>query len=238
MRVQLTWSRQQALPVFWEPESGQLSGIVFLDEDGDGQPDPGEGPVEGAVFVLGGEQRMSGADGSFAFPSCAPGIHELDLQPHSLPPGRAATGLWPRLITIQPGDEVRIAIPLTRSGGLSGRVFRDHGNDGHMDPEDEPLTDVRVLLRRGGAKVTESLTDAEGGYRFPGLTPGDYVVELDPAWMPVGWMPTVPLPQRAVVAPGGEGRVVPLGIAPRPRPVIRTFSASGLDQPLSPIDAP
>jgi hypothetical protein len=107
-----------------------------------------------------------------------------------------------------------------------------------MDPEDEPLTDVRVLLRRDGAKVTESLTDAEGAYRFQGLVPGDYVVELDPDWVPAGWMPTVDLPRRVNVAPGDEGRIAPLGIAPTPRPVIRTFSAGGLDQPISPIDAP
>jgi hypothetical protein len=237
-RVQLSWSRQQALPVFWEPESGRLSGIVFLDEDADGQPDPGEGPVEGAVFLLDGEQRMSGADGTFAFPSCPPGVHELDLSPHTLPPGRVATGLWPRLVTIQPGDEIRIAIPLARSGGLNGRVFRDRGNDGRMDPEDEPLTDVRVLLRQDGAKVTESLTDVEGAYRFQGLSPGDYVVELDPGWIPAGWMPTVDLPRRVSVAPGDEERISPLGIAPRPRPVVRTFSASGLDHPISPMDRP
>jgi hypothetical protein len=237
-RIQLSWSRQHALPMFWEPQGGRLSGIVFLDEDSDGQPDPGEGPVEGVVFVLDGEQRMSRADGSFAYPACTPGVHDLDLHPNTLPAGRVATGAWPRPITIELGDEIRIAIPLARSGGLSGCVFRDRGNDGRMDPEDEPLADVRVLLRRGEEKVTESLTDAAGAYRFRGLAPGDYVVALDPGWVPAGWAPTVDLPRRVTVPPGDEQRVAPLGIAPKPKPVIHTFSAGGADDPAPPLDRP
>jgi hypothetical protein len=86
--------------------------------------------------------------------------------------------------------------------------------------------------------VTESLTDNAGSYRFQGLAPGDYVIELDPGWVPAGWMATVDLPRRVSVAPGNEERVSPLGIAPKPKPVIRTFSAGGLDEPISPIDPP
>ena len=58
---------------------GEARGWVYVDRNGNGRRDPGEG-VGGAVLVLDGRATSSAADGSFGFFNLPPGTHEIRIE--------------------------------------------------------------------------------------------------------------------------------------------------------------
>jgi neutral amino acid transport system permease protein len=70
------------------------------------------------------------------------------------------------------------------NGTLQGRVFNQLEEDGERVRE--PVADVRIVVEtEGGETIAEATTDAEGSYEVS-LTPGTYVVRLDPDSLPDG----------------------------------------------------
>lgn len=68
----------------------EARGWIYVDRDGDGRRDPGEG-VAGVVVVLDGRPTRSSGGGSFTFANLLPGSHELRVDTERLPAGLAAT---------------------------------------------------------------------------------------------------------------------------------------------------
>jgi len=86
-----------------------------------------------------------------------------------------------------------------RRATLVGRVFLDFDRDGVFDQgEDKGLAGARVVLAQG----LQVLTDAEGRYAFRDLTPGVWLVGLDPQSAPFD-----PLPAPEALAGGYARRV-------------------------------
>jgi hypothetical protein len=69
---------------------GVVSGVVYLDENGNGRADEGEG-FPGVVLRLDDLSTESGPDGTFEFHNVRPGSHRLNVDPDHLPPGVALT---------------------------------------------------------------------------------------------------------------------------------------------------
>ncbi|MGM9321592.1 hypothetical protein [Deinococcus aquaticus] len=67
-----------------------------------------------------------------------------------------------------------------RRASLIGEVFLDGNGNGRRDADDAPLTGARVLLSNG----VQALTDEMGRYSVRNLTPGAWLVTLDPATAP------------------------------------------------------
>ncbi len=62
---------------------------------------------------------------------------------------------------------------------VSGNVYRDLNGDGSFNTNDRPLKDQEVKLINSATKaVVTTYTDANGNYKFNGLTPGDYEVDF------------------------------------------------------------
>ena len=223
LRLQVTWSPDQAVPLVWEPRRGEVHGMIFIDEDLDGRHGPDERLVDGVIVLLDGEQRLSRADGTFEYLACAPGVHSLDIHRNTLPPGLIAAGTWPRTVLVEPSDEVLIPVALVRSGAVTGRVFHDRDYDGRIGPGEGPMEEVRVVLCRDAEKVADCMTDAEGGFHFQGLPPGAYTVEAHEDWMPAGWVRTTAQAVQVDLHPGAAESLPPFGVAPRRKPVVRTF---------------
>jgi uncharacterized repeat protein (TIGR01451 family) len=59
---------------------------------------------------------------------------------------------------------------------LSGSVYVDGDNDGVFDPGETPIRDVRVILRRNGAEIERTTTNAAGAFSFDELDPDTYEV--------------------------------------------------------------
>lgn len=72
------------------------------------------------------------------------------------------------------------------AGTVAGTLFDDADGDGWMRPQGQHgLQGARVtLLSEDGQVLFETLTDAQGAYRFDGVAPGTYRVQ---ALLPEGW---------------------------------------------------
>jgi hypothetical protein len=99
-KVQVQRGRDQRVDLPLVP-LGEARGWVYVDRDGNGRRDPGEG-IRGAVLVLDGRATSSAADGSFGFFNLPPGTHEIRIETgrlsaglETLPPSRMALGLPP-----------------------------------------------------------------------------------------------------------------------------------------------
>jgi hypothetical protein len=64
-----------------------ISGIVFLDENGNGRRDPGEAPVEGVILQAGPRFAISDAHGRYTLKALAPGPVEVTIRESTIPGG-------------------------------------------------------------------------------------------------------------------------------------------------------
>ncbi|MEX1018730.1 MAG: SdrD B-like domain-containing protein, partial [Litorilinea sp.] len=81
----------------------------------------------------------------------------------------------------------------TELGAIGNRVWLDEDADGLQDAGEPGIPNVRVVLKDGeGNPVAETVTDVDGGYLFPNLPPGDYLVDVDETSLPPGMTQTPP----------------------------------------------
>jgi protocatechuate 3,4-dioxygenase beta subunit len=68
-----------------------------------------------------------------------------------------------------------------RPMAIGDRVFDDRNNDGQQGAGEPGLPNVTVrLLDPAGTTIATTVTNANGDYRFDNVSPGQYVVEIDP----------------------------------------------------------
>ena len=91
------------------PSVGLISGKAFRDDNGNSQPDSGEG-LAGAIVTLVGDgnptnlQATTGSDGSYSFPNLAPGNYLLtETAPPGYGEGKPISSLY---MAIQAGNQI------------------------------------------------------------------------------------------------------------------------------------
>lgn len=171
---------------------------------------------EGVRYV-GGSSRMTLADGgelalepvidgsvlAWSLPPMAPGEEiSVRFEVLVLPMGSGDTTLvnTAELRALGPGGEVLVVTSdsvATRlvsgvfgeSSALIGTAFVDNDSDGLYDREvDVPVGGLRLYLADGRTTVT----DEQGRYTFPDLTPGVVVLKLDATTLPPRWLDRTP----------------------------------------------
>lgn len=226
-QLQLSFSGQDYVPLPWRPVRGEIHGVLFIDEDGDNEPDAAEQRVPGVVLRVDGRTLITDERGVFELPALDPGSYWVELNRSSLPAAYVPREPIPVEIRIEPGDARSIRIALVPSGSVSGRIFLDSDHDGQPGPGEEGMRDLRVLLLQDGARIADGLTDAEGRYRIPEVPPGRYEVAIADGWLPRGWIITTEAVPTVQVGAGARAEAPPCGLSPRPRPVIRTYQGGG-----------
>ncbi len=187
-----------------------VSGVVFEDADSDGMLDAGEGGLGGVKVLL----RSAGADGtlgsgddvfssqwtppdgSFAFPGLDAGDFKLSVKASTVPAGLdSTTGNNPSVFTLATDENRLVDFGFGSGASVSGVVFEDADADGRVDPGDEGLAAVKVVLRSAGDDEVLGTGDdafasvwtvADGTYRFGGLAAGDFKVSVDASTVPPG----------------------------------------------------
>ncbi|HIC95001.1 TPA: hypothetical protein EYP12_00030, partial [Candidatus Bipolaricaulota bacterium] len=208
------------LPLPFIVVKGRVEGYVFIDEDRDGRRDPGEPGVPGLILSIDGTKVRSnaGKEGFFRFPPLLPGRYKLRME--RLPVGLAPAIPLPLEIELEKGEVLELELPLQRVGAIEGVVFDDADRDGMRDRGERGLPGVRVVLE--GVAEMEVFTDSAGGFAFPELLPGRYLVWLDTATLPERYEPTTPTEVEVELGPG-EVVIMEFGAAERPRPIIITY---------------
>ncbi len=220
------------------PESGVVAGAVVAP----GDPDQPPRPLPGAHVALipqnnDGEpwHAMSGADGSYFFVNVPPGAYELVAEKEGFEPA-----VLP--VEVTPGARIHRVLELVPGTPAPGAIVGMVVQPGANDPASAPVPGAHVILLAPDGAIAETMSNDDGGFAFPEIAPGEYLVRaekegFEPEMMPVHVPPgeTVevtlvlrPLPQDAgtfagaVLGVGPDGTEVPLHHA-----LVRVLASNG-----------
>ena len=77
------------------------------------------------------------------------------------------------------------------NGEIGGRLWLDDNGDGVQDADEPSIFGVTVnLVTSAGSFIGNAETDYTGAFNFTGLAAGDYIVGVDPATVPNGFVQT------------------------------------------------
>ena len=126
-------------------QEGSISGLVFLDLNGNGSLDANEIGIAGVQVQLDGSSPVTTVgDGSFIFRGKTPGTYEVSLV--SIPSGYNATTLTARTIVLEAGASVSVNFGLQQTGAVTGNIFNDLNGSGAQDPNEPGIAGVTVAL--------------------------------------------------------------------------------------------
>ena len=182
-------------------QEGSISGLVFLDLNGNGSLDANEIGIAGVQVQLDGSSPVTTVgDGSFIFRGKTPGTYEVSLV--SIPSGYSATTLTARTIVLEAGASVSVNFGLQQTGAVTGNIFNDLNGSGAQDPNEPGIAGVTVaLLYNSTTLTTNSL--ATGAYSFNNLaTPETYTVTPT---LPTGFVFSSPSSVTLNLPSGGSG---------------------------------
>ncbi|WP_439598184.1 SdrD B-like domain-containing protein [Falsiroseomonas sp.] len=186
------------------PGPASLGGRVFVDADGNGLQDPGEAGVAGRLVTLldaagdsTGRAAVTDADGLFRFEGLAAGTYRLAFAPQAAQPfsplgdsdADPRSGVTAPL-ALAAGEAGRLDAGVFTPAALGGHAWQDLDGDGSRAAGEAALSGAGVrLLDATGRVLAATRTDAEGAWRFSGLAPDFYRVEiasgegaLEPSW--------------------------------------------------------
>lgn len=155
--------------------SGSVLADLFVDENGDGDRDPGEAGVKGGRFIAGAALRgeTTAEDGRVlirglpAGPSFDIETQLASLEDFTLRPARPGDRL-----SLRPGEVRQVQIPLRRTGSIEVQVRLAAGD------RLTPRAGIPVALKDNeGRAVAQAESDFEGYVLFEGLPLGRWQVE-------------------------------------------------------------
>jgi len=152
------------------PQSGSAEGWLYL---------PGEPPepLPGVRISIDGMEVVTDEGGRFAFPSLAPGGHELSVSRTSLGAELVPAIPLPLAFTTEPGVVARLEVPFIRAATVSGRVLRITEEYGRRGRETVAFAGVLLELRQEEETIYR-VTDSGGRFTFTGVPPGRWVLGL------------------------------------------------------------
>lgn len=149
---------------------GGLSGVVFLDEDGNGVRDPGERGLEGIPVEVGGWPDESDEEGRFAAWNVSPfepSIIEVDTMALGDPRFVAPSPMI--AVHATPNSFVSVDVPIVLGAEVAGFLL--------LDEAILPGAPVELRNLRTGATYTV-MTFGDGGFYKVGVAPGEYDVTV------------------------------------------------------------
>jgi uncharacterized repeat protein (TIGR01451 family) len=165
-------------------------------------PDGVAGGGDDVVF-----HTTTDANGNYSFSNLPPGNFQVDVDPATLPeplvPTFDADGIGtPNTVgrTLAPGESVTsLDFGYAGTGSIGDRIWNDSNNDGIQGGGETGLNGVTVHLTWAGPDgnlgtgddiSTTAVTSGDGNYQFNNLPAGNYIVAVDPATLPAGFVQT------------------------------------------------
>jgi uncharacterized protein (DUF2141 family) len=197
---------------------GKITGLIFVDVNGNGSRDPGEPGIPGVSVVVtdvfGFSQTVTTRNNGSYTVSVPAGPAVTNIIESTLPPGSKQTaGNNPSTLIVRPGrttqdvDGFQIsgpsptpspptgapptAVPPTpaAAGTLTGIVYEDTNGNGKQDPGEPGIFDVDVVVSDSTGSVQTVQTRRDGSYTAV-VPPGSVVVDIDEVTLPPGALQT------------------------------------------------
>lgn len=201
-------------------ERAGISGVVFLDENGNGVRDPGEPGIPGVRVLVEGRAVVTDEEGRFTADHLLPfEATRLSVHEPSIPNPTWKPALGSLDVPLSPSSYRRVDLPLVRTGEVMGRVVQAApGGEG----DDVGVAGAEILLIElgGRGRIHEATTFRDGTFYFMGVPPGGYEIRLTPGILRgLGLEPEFPR-RNLVVEPTGEvwGSGVTFRLLPERRP--------------------
>lgn len=185
----------------------KLGGNVFLDINGNGLQDAGEGGIGGvAVRLLDaagndtGRTTTTDAAGQYLFSDLVPGGYSVAFTRPSAQQFTLAniggndaidsdadrtTGRTANVTVAAGADDRSLDTGLYTPASIGDRVFHDLNDNGVQDAGEPGLAGIALrLIDAGGSTLATTVSDSNGAYLFSNLIPGSYRIVSDAA----GWL--------------------------------------------------
>lgn len=193
--------------------------LVYFDVDNDGNYDAGEPGIPGVEVTLtyAGPDGTIGtsddiqldmttdSDGAYLFTGLPEGDYEVAVT-GGVPAGMVNSADEDGDLDGNSGEfnvpnmtmHLTADFGYTGTGSIGDTIWFDRNGDGVFDAGEPGFENVTVEITWGGADgtlgtaddvVLSTTTDANGGYSFPNLPPGDYEVAVDATSLPAGMDP-------------------------------------------------
>jgi hypothetical protein len=180
--------------------SGALSGLAFLDLNGNGRMDAGEPPIAGAGFLLNGGGNLARTDdsGETFIPNLSP-YQEVGL---ALAPSSLEDPFWKPAsdgvrVVPRPGKVAVIDFPVQVSGEITGTIYLKR--DGV--PREVGGVELQLVDRQGFV-VRKVSSGYDGFYDLAEIRPGHYTLMVAAEQL---------ARLRLLVAPTREVEMAPMG---------------------------
>ena len=184
-----------------------IEGVVFVDQNGNGRPDPGEPGLPGVRVLLDADRSaVTGADGRYRFSGLRDGTYAVALDRANLPADLRLASASPVQVKL-PGGATQVAFAFAGAGAIHGVVFNDVRLAGRFSGT-EPGVAANLVLEGPSTRRTLSVA---GSFSLAGLQPGRYRLTLDALSLP---------PAYVVQAPSVEIEIGPGGVATAQFPVV------------------
>lgn len=170
---------------------GSVSGQVYVDENDNGQRDPGEAGLTSVIVSLVDEQGTAvftanpEADGSFVFDAVMPGTYRVAYEL----PERGVFANGTTLADNTSTDVFRMAsggsvtvdeIGVLQLPEMSGVFFNDLNANGLRDEGEAALPGVTIALtpENINQEAVSAVSGEDGSFRIAGIRPGSYTLEI------------------------------------------------------------
>lgn len=161
---------------------GAFYGRVYQDVNLNGKYDPGFDRPQANVQVRvdGSRYMTTDENGLFRIDGVHAGDHAVNLDLLSVRADLTMLDGAQQTVTLLAGRDSIVDFRLVRTGRLTGLVWFDANGNNHLDTDEHPLADVRIVLGSG----RDTLTDANGVFTIGDLPPGDHVLLIDEKTLP------------------------------------------------------
>jgi len=170
-----------------------LGGTLYHDLNADRQRQSGEPVLEGwtirMLSSMGSQELTTDANGGYAAEQLPPGNYQLSV---ITPEGWHVSEPYGQLYNVSLGafnPYPMHTFGVWQESSISGWVMHDHNGNGIIETGDTPLEGWPVHLSNWTGIIATQYADADGFYRFEGLSPGNYLIRQP---LPDGYIPSIP----------------------------------------------
>jgi uncharacterized protein (DUF2345 family) len=194
---------------------GGVTGLVFLDNDGDGIQDPGEPGIPGVSVVVTAANGQvfiatTGSNGVYTVTNVPTGSATVDVVESTLPPNVTQTaGTDPSSVNVVAGPPTSAGVdgyqppttPAGPTGSVQGVVFFDNNGNGVQDGAEGGIPNVSVEIVAANGQVFYVTTAANGTYNALNVPAGPATVDVVNSTLPPNLAQTAGVDPSTVAVP-------------------------------------